>query len=212
VFKYYAFILVSLLVFSCKKKGSEDSPQQPLVYPSYSNLKLGNYWIYQVYNIDEAGMETLEPELDSAIINDTVRFEGNLYYHLAHQSPYNYDTYLRDSLNYIVLYGGPKMFSSSGEEELLNTYFQVFSGDTACRTEMKMDTHEELFTVPAGTFLTRKLNVTYYWYPGFDKPNPVLHGFSRYAKDIGLIAETFAFTFGTSAHYERRLLRYHIQK
>src|SRR5215217_1706218 len=97
----YFLVLVLLSTVAFKKK-EEDKPQliDTVLYPNFSHLDKGNYWIYEQYNIDEFGKATPTGVIDSCFIGNDTTIAGvkwHWYISIGGES-----TLLRDSLDYIV--------------------------------------------------------------------------------------------------------------
>ncbi|MCC6186128.1 MAG: hypothetical protein IT256_03140, partial [Chitinophagaceae bacterium] len=56
------FITLSILCFSCKKEKPQTPEPTPkiddIIYLNYAHLKPGNYWVYQVFEVDTLGNAT----------------------------------------------------------------------------------------------------------------------------------------------------------
>ena len=58
--------VIAFVLFSCSNNGV--TPEESIA--QFSNLEVGNYWIYEWYELDPSGNETQLPEVDSVIIQN----------------------------------------------------------------------------------------------------------------------------------------------
>lgn len=197
---------------SCKK-------DQPVVTPppipvtsstDYLKLTVGNYWIYEKWEIDTLGKETFM-ETDSMWISGQTNIRGHVFYSFKSSGSFCFcmDSMVADSTKCGINTAGKIFFS----ENNFDTMFQ----DTVWTSNKTFDFHFEKsnpsptsVTVPAGTFkciefaLTNFINdPTYY-------PSLRTRACRRYYSDqIGLVKQTYYFR-QTPMVYERRLVRYKV--
>src|SRR3954462_12254805 len=109
--KKSALFILSLYMITMASCGSKDKDtdtkeEDPEVTVSnYSQLKVGNYWIYQEYTIDSALItETPTTVFDSCYIENTFTIRGNKYYQISMSNGMTSFSYraLRDSTDCIV--------------------------------------------------------------------------------------------------------------
>ena len=214
-------------MYSCKKdtKTPEQEPvvTPPKVYANYSNLKAGNYWIYERFEIDPSGNATSIHIIDSCyvekdtVINGHHSFKYSMpndgYPNLATVQSPNTFVYLRDSLSYLIeATHGDILFSSEdfATEFATSTYVQS-PNDTVYVYKRKMGDRGLSFTTPAGTFITSSMQDIYKMYPNYNScSNNIRTIETRYAENIGKVSEGFQFFAGNCNHWERRLIRYHL--
>ena len=209
--KWFCIVLVPLVfIQACCKK---DSTQQPISYPSYSKLAVGNYWIYGQFTIDTMGNATTMNIYDSVyvekdtIINNQTYFK--VYKPMAFIIPAGY-AFLRDSLHYIINSSGAILFSSEDFTTVFNEVYHTNGADTTYRLVTKMEDKDATILTPAGAFTTSDFRHTYYMYPNYSGAGNPRYLHSRYAKDVGLVAETFPFYSLNPNYVERRLVRFHV--
>lgn len=213
-----ATILLSMIVAmtflstSCKKESTpEPVNNNVIVYPDFSMLDTGNYWIYQRFLIDSIGNETPQSIYDSCYIEKDTLINGKTYYKY-------YDPYLssmsskclRDSLHYVIDSSGDIVLSTSDFSTVLSVHYSTVSSDTVCRIERKMEDKNQSVQTGAGTFTTINAKITYYMYPGWDYAGSVRYRNIRYAEGIGKVTETLPFFVSSPNYTERRLVRYHV--
>ncbi len=193
---------------SCKK--TEDAAPVAETYDDYSGLKVGSYRIYNTYQIDENGKESLIPNyLDSICITGDRVISGNKYYEesLFTNGNFQYKRYFRDSLHYLVDAYGQIYYSSTDFQNIIKSDYEVYM-DTFCKWEFFMVDKGKFNTVPAGTFNTITSRYKIYWYPMENGTYPIRNADKIYAKGIGLISDIIYSTYDKNSYEERRLIRY----
>ncbi len=213
LFVFFAIAFSLLLVSSCCKDDNDIDTTPQVSQLQHLPLKTGNYWVYNTYKIDTLGNETIISTVDSTIISGDTIINGLTYYILKG----NYAggririlDILRDSSGYLVNDEGEIKFSEDNFTDTLSITNVTFGDSTYTTTYYKMEKHNAPVTVPAGTFddvLNYKGTIKFY-----RASNPIYKDKNTfYAKDIGLILDTFY--YGSEAHsyrYERRLVRYNV--
>ncbi len=195
---------LTAILCACSKENAP-SPQSP-VEPNYSQLKVGNYWIYQQYEIqDSDNSEVLLTTYDSCYVVKDTLIRSNRYFKVYRPDGFSDYVYLRDSLDYIVNEKGYRNFSSKDFTNNLFTNVSYDSNnDTMIYIWVKMVDRDFTTVVPAGSFTTlcakRGIKI------GKEK-----YMTTRYAKNVGIVTETLLTYASAETHTERRLLRYHVQ-
>lgn len=218
--------LTIVLTQACKKKKQEECPDPveetpaPVVYPSYSQLKPGNYWIYGRFQVEQNGVSTDLQQYDSCYVEKDTMIRNQTYFKLCRfDFLYNKPvcSYLRDSLHYIINSQGKVVFSSEDFSTVFNTFYFTQKNmqeqlDTLFKVTSKMNDKDLEVTVPAGNFKTSSMQITYQATPIMLNPminNPRFMN-TRFAKNIGIITETEPFFAGVPYMTEKRLVRYHL--
>lgn len=208
------FTTVLLLSFvSCK---DDDNNEEENQYPAYSQLKVGNYWVYEIYRIDSAGAETLLDVQDSCYVEKDTLINNTKYFKVVKSYPYSKDwvsvSYQRDSLHYIVNSKGEILFSSQDFTSIFKKDFLVTfeGGDTICEVIKKMN--DMLFVVKSSTasYYAYSAVEMFNMYPGWDKAGNPRYRYYMYSENIGLVCETQPLFSADPNVYERRLIRYHV--
>ncbi len=217
-FKFFQFVLLSislsLIVISCKDDDDDTTPT-PVVYDNYTQLKVGNYWIYQRFDIDSSGTSTPTAIYDSCYIEKDTLIAGFTYYKMIRPSPFTSTQsiyYVKDSLHYLVEAGGKILFSSLDFTNIFEDYYITASApnDTVCRIVKKMTEQGFLISTPAGNFQTSNCQSQYQMYPNWTFAGALRYMNTRFARDVGIVTETLPFFASTSNHVERRLVHYHL--
>lgn len=218
------FIIISF--FSCKKDkkvepDEETSNPSATNYPNFSNLKVGNYWIYQRFEKDTLGNETPLSIIDSCYIEKDTNINGKTYYKYVSPNfgnsvspnsvtPY-VSEYYRDSLSYLITNHGRIEFSSQDFTTIFKTGYQIVNtNDTVCRYEYKMGDQNTSVTTPLGTFNTSSFKEIYYMYPNYNIVGSVRTRRVKYAENVGKVVQEWYFFVNNSTRWERRLIRYHL--
>jgi len=214
---YSGLFLFALGCLSCTQKNQQLNVVTPVVYPDFTVLKPGNYWVYQNYELDSVnGAAHPLGTFDSAFVEKDTLINGNNYhkYMDLEFSSNNYNVFfLRDSLSYTVNSLGIILFSSSDFTSIFRTFSYINPAAGVIDTEIiteRMGFKDSMVTVDAGTFQTYTFRQIY------TIPPPMPFGPTReydhaYSQGIGLIKETTGMYESIPNVYERRLVRYHLQ-
>lgn len=222
-----SLLIMTSIFYSCKKdeeqplsKKNEEPPvsnrsQEEVKYPDYSALKVGNYWIYERFDVDENGNATSQNLYDSCYIKEEVVINDKNYFKVYRSMPYTGDdgvfTLLRDSLHYIVSSKGEIQFSSQDfSNNLLVGYIMGTETDTIAKIVRKMTDKDVTVSTGAGGFITSRVTQTHYMYPKWAVYGSVRSITTAYAENVGIVLERLPFYIGTPKYVERRLVRYHV--
>ncbi len=204
-------IVALTLLGACKKDEPNVVPET--IYPDYSCLKVGNYWIYERFTVDTLGEATSLNKFDSCYVEKDTLINGVTYAKLVKPHPHLPTLVfecLRDSLHYIVdQTGAIKLSSEDFSTVFLTRYILMSNGDTIYTATVKMDDINQLTNVPAGEFITMNYKTTYKLNPEYnDYTNKVSN--RKYAKEVGLVVETLPMYATEPTKRERWLVRYHV--
>lgn len=210
-------LAICLALLSCKDDDSITNTANPSTsgnIANYTNLSVGNYWIYENIKIDESGIETELARIDSIYIASDTLINGNTYFvqrgkkFLFNNKDEVIDI-LRDSLGYLVNKDGDIRFSSSNFSDIIYSQ-EVPITNPQYRFEYKMEEITTTVNLPAGDF------DDVYNYRGkvsaLDSTNmdSIRYFDNYYAEGLGKIFETTFFATSKPI-YEKRLIRYNIQ-
>ena len=214
---FLSLFLITVIIYSCKKDVDtvQPTPTPYITYPNFSQSKVGNYWIYQQFDIDENGNATPKNIFDSCYIEKDTIINSKTYKKIFKPKPYSTSQYdilfERDSLHYIVHSKGKILFSSQDFSSILELRYQMAtSTDTLCQVIRQMADKNLTITTPAGTFITSDAKQTFIMFPGFTDTGNQRYTHTRYSENIGIVIETLPFYLGSPNYVERRLVRYHI--
>lgn len=197
-------------LLACKKEKNE-----PVIYPDYGNLKAGNYWIYQRFQLKD-GVYTAQNKIDSNYVEKDTLIGGLNYAKLrtitfqSNSTTYQ-NTFLRDSLHYLVNEKGNILFSSENFTDTIASGYQVIETpdpDTIFYYFTKMADDQVVADVPAGSFATKNFKTTYLLFPKYVQNGNVREVSQRYAEDVGLVEETLGAYISAPTYTVRRLVRY----
>jgi len=210
----FSAALVTLLVYSCKKDSDTGSAPNTM-YPNYSQLKVGNYWVYEQFEIDTTGSATSNNTFDSCYVEKDTVINGKTYFKMVKPKPYALNqqeiSFQRDSLHYIVNSSGKIVFSSEDFTTVFDSAF-ITAGpaDTVCKIVKQMGDKNLTLTTPAGVFTTSAAKETYFMYPNWALAGNPRYLNTRYAENRGIVIETLPFFTSVPNYIERRLVRYQI--
>lgn len=209
-------ISLCLIVVSCKDDDEDDNTPTPVVYDNYTQLKVGNYWIYQRFDVDSSGTSTPTSIFDSCYIEKDTLIAGFTYYKMVRPAPYPpmQSVFLvKDSLHYLVEAGGNILFSSIDFFNIFQDTYITAGGtpsDTVCRILKKMTEKNLVVSTPNGVFQTSNCQAQYLMYPNWAFAGALRLMNTRFAKDVGIVTETLPFFASNPDYIERRLVRYHL--
>ena len=200
-------LILVLLVLStaCKKKKKEETQ---VTDKNYGQLKVGNYWVYERFEIDTNGTATPMGVVDTCRIEKDTIINGKQYFKYVRPSFPGLDqnTYLRDSLHYIVDQTGRKVFSSEDFNKVFRTFIT-----TDYELQEWMTDIDYNFTTPLGTFKTINFQMIYTMVPQLQFFGSQRYMSTRYAENIGIVSETLPLFYTSPIVRERRLIDYHLE-
>lgn len=209
---FFTLALAVTVQMSCKK--DQIPAQASASYPNYSQLAVGNYWIYERFLVDTNGVSTSQGIIDSCYVEKDTIINGKTYYKLIKPSQSfgsKVISFQRDSLHYIVNSAGKILFSSQDFTTVFSSRYAVIDpSDTLSLVETTMSDINFGVTVPAGTFSTNALKTTYNMYPNYTEFGSQRYRYTRYAENVGIVNEDLEFYLGNPNKFERRLIRYNI--
>lgn len=196
--------IATVAVVSCTNETIEPKP-------NYIPMKVGNYWIYENYQINEDGSEINLQKIDSVIISRDTIINGNKFFMFEGTSYPDHHRWqilqiVRDSSGYLLRSDGRVIFSDNNFTDILHLGYYIVGNDTISSYTYKMVKQLEPLTLGIGTFnvLNCMLIVNSENYPGYPKEFPYF-----YAANIGRVLLTWGFSTSPTK-YEQRLIRYNI--
>ncbi len=212
------FMFFCSLFYSCKKDVA--IPIQKIVKTnsassvSYMPLKVGNYWIYYIYDQDTTGLLTFFAS-DSIYIHDSITSGGITAYNFLHSGNLSFGPggmtfpcQINDSASFLFIGNGRGAFldpvhlndtvRAADEFNLARVYTipMIFSNDT----------------VPAGVFSGITMNDTIHYY----NPNPHYNGtphfinYTKFSPNTGIIEARVSFLSNPTPGIIWKLIRYHV--
>lgn len=215
----FFFVLV-VSIISCR---NNDYANPQAVLSNFTPMEVGNYWIYQVFVQDSAGIFQPTNQFDSTYIASDTLVRGRKYYKFV--SPYggsvdrvspNEVTFLSDSADYLISgFSGKKIFSSTNfTDEIYRSAFTMTnnSTDTIYMTTIKMLNNTSAL-VPAGPFNTLTANQTQDVYQPYRGNTQRFRNYNTrfFAKNIGNVKEELCNYLNQPVpREEKRLVRYRV--
>jgi hypothetical protein len=206
----FTLFFLALTCWACKDHFTAPLP----VYDNYSNLEVGNYWIYDIFTLKADGTLIPQNKVDSVYIAKDTLIGTNTYFkYLYPDFPSKLYThkYLRDSLHYIVDHQGKILFSSENFTDVLFSTIKLLGpppADTLCFITAQMTDENYSMSVPAGLFTTKNYKTTYQMHGKWTLNGTFRPVNVRYAKEVGIVEETLPFFIGDPNYTVRRLKRY----
>lgn len=132
------FVMATSLLFACKKEKQEtknpEEDRPPVVVEDstdysakseYLPMEVGNYWVYDVYEIDSLGNERLLDYKDSTVITKDTIISGNRYFWHENlleknMSIHSFIGFYRDSLQNKIDRDGNVIFSENRINQVIN--------------------------------------------------------------------------------------------
>jgi len=196
-------LAIGMISASCKKDDSDEN-STPLPTPDFMQLKVGNFWVYQWYNIDSSGNENMMAKLDSSIITTDTLIGGMTYFKKLYVQDENYIEYLRDSNGYLVEHKGMVKFSDHDFTKVLCIVEII---PNLATIEYQMANKDSLISISLGTYPTYDYRGTVYpLNPQYPYGINYTHNF--YADGMGLIKTSNYYFSNPNLRVERRLVRY----
>ena len=210
----YLWVAALLVAGACKKDNDEPATGTTSLVPFFTQLKPGNYWIYERYQVTPSGTATPLGIFDSCYVeNDTTI--GNRVYstYVAPSSPGTglTITYLRDSAGYLIDEQQNIYFSATDFTTIYSDEY-IFSGvDTVARVTTQMADKDLQISVPAGSFGTHNFRKRYEMFPPYTTAGTIRDQNVRYGGGVGKVEERLPFFASNPDYVDRRLVRYHVQ-
>jgi hypothetical protein len=221
-------VIAVLLIaaFSCKKKDPEPvvedpPPVPPVAGPTYSGKDfapngVGNYWIYEVKELDVANAVVssrtdsldvanaiVSSRTDSVYVQDTLRLRGRRFSRLV-GSPIASGSYADSADCIIDMYGALVLRLKSDNDTI--SRFQYSDSVTWYKTYTVMK--QGPFTMTYGSKTFRNCVTCYTYYSGNFTPGCTNRTFYRtYCPGVGLVGFSYAYSISCN-RYEATLLRY----
>ena len=133
----------------------QQPPPAPLEVAAFSNLAVGNYWVYQKYSVDSADNVIQTLSVDSFFVTGDSVVNGVTYWKVYRNviTPFNAILW-RDSAGYLITQYHEVLFCADPLDEVIYT---VAQGPVGVQLDYTVYAAPETITVPAGTFSTYKM-------------------------------------------------------
>ncbi|MBL7944803.1 MAG: hypothetical protein JNN32_01990 [Flavobacteriales bacterium] len=197
--RFTLVILVLSTLAACQP--DEDEVVAPLPPPApqnlevtaFSNLAIGNYWIYQRYRVDSADNVASVLTVDSIFISGDSVVNGETYWKVHRNVMTPNWTYLwRDSAGYVVTEDHEVVFCADPMDQLIYTEVE---GPVGVQLDYTVYSTPETITVEAGTFSAYRMQAEITSIGGFPELADWRSPRSYWAEDVGRVRyyEFFAF-------------------
>jgi len=217
--KRYFFILLVLVLISCKKENNDVGTYPSTLKLEHMPLAVGNYWVYEYYYVDTAlGIDKKLSSRDSIVVtNDTV-INGKVYFvrrgatYTTVASNFLLKDIVRDSSGFLVNEKGVILFAENNFVDTFNTwYFVLGANDTVAKIFYNMEMYLGQTLTPSGNYLDglncKETVIQYVQDSSFTKYNKNL-----YVKNVGMVLKSYFFAGPQVTDWiELRLAKYHIQ-
>jgi hypothetical protein len=201
-------IVAAVSLIGCCKEN-----QKVKGYPDFGMLKVGNYWIYQYFDIDSNGNASATNRYDSCFVEKDTNIAGNTYFKVHKPrfegDPIGFD-YERDSLHYIVSTTEGIVFSSEDFTSTLETTCATNNLDTVSIVNGKMMNKGQVTNTPAGNFATSDFERTFTMYPPYNSAGTIRKAHCKRSEGVGVVLETLSFFADNPNYTERILVRYKV--
>ena len=197
-------IFAGAVLVSCKKEESIiNQTSQKETVTDFFPMTSGSFWVYKEYASDSTMVFSETGLIDSvSVINDTLI--NGFSYTLFNSSLWG-KKYCRDSNGVIVYSNGEKLLSlNTGSQYIEDRYLEA--GNPLYYLTTRLSNTDSVFTVPAGSFLSKYLVGTVLYTQESKKRSYIM----AFSKNVGLVYKKVFWLFDGS-YLEYRLLRYTIK-
>ena len=206
-----AMLLGSFLFSSCDK--DEIPTDQPAPYKPYLPLQVGNYWVYQLFEVVDSsgGKVTPTQNFDSCYIEKDTMIGADQYFKFIHH-PQGAEAvrFYKDSLRYLVDYDLGVVFNHE-DVAILNQYYQMNGADTVARVALQVDTAEYVVSTPTDNHRSKLAKRTYFFVQPNHPTGQERHIKTYYSSGVGIVKETLPYNMNQYKTVERRLVRARVQ-
>ena len=203
----------AVLLFSCKKETVE-TPINNSSELKHAPLAIGNYWVYNNYQIDTAqGTEVLMNNNDSIVIAKDTLINTIKYFVRMGKSITNGNTFkvidcIRDSSGYLVNSSGLVLFAENNFTDTIYRWSIPGNNSNYINSYSLMEVLNKPVSTPAGTFyqgLNAKETISQ-----SNIPVLIRQADHVYVENIGLVFEILYTSVWIDGWIEKRLVEYQI--
>jgi hypothetical protein len=202
------FFLLALALLGCSKSDSTTPPSEnTYTASSYYPLSVGNYWVYDLYEVDTNGVEAFI-DTDSMYIEKDTILRGNRYF-VKRTSRLNGVSIIRDSSDYLINRYGLRLFGPQDKSDTLDLLALPFNGaDTTQLIHFQMNLQSRKVSLPAGNFNVLELIESVRFLSGSSTIRP----YSLYrAPNVGIVYSEGSYSHNNPIRIEYRLRRYFVR-
>lgn len=178
----------------------------------FMKLKIGNYWVYETWVRPTDTTETRYGTDSIFVASDTLLDDRRYFVLKISQNGSRPAIYrlLRDSAHYVLDRHQGIIFSSQDFGVVFDTSYIASTDTVATITTMMVDS-DFVSNYPAGIFSTYTFRERYKIHPPFDTVLTDHDRDMRYARNVGMVFETYGYYVQTKSYMERRLARYSVR-
>lgn len=208
-------LFIMLIIIACKK---ENTPTQPTGSveadtATYLPLKVGNYWVYQVYDKTRDGAAIATERIDSCFVSGDTLINDQTFFNLRFISDVanntlGSDNWLRDSAGTITTMSRQVVFTNRNRDAFAAKIVIQTGDDTTAIHSRFIRPEYTATTVPAGIFSTVNVVDSFRLFAPY---NYSIVYEQKFGKEIGIVSQDLRSGNTDSIFKERRLLRYHLE-
>jgi hypothetical protein len=211
-------LILMIGIVSCQKEDHPESKSvsQDKTLLNYFPVTTGSYWVYNTYEIDSTGNETLFSESDTvAVVGDTLLNgkEYKVFYGKYYKNSYS-KKYYRDSAGYIINRENKIIFNPNNFADTLNKEVQYLSNNKLWFISfILMKKVDSSVTVPTGKY-DKILNSEFIIEVNDSLKTKMCFDY-LYAPNIGIVLSQHAWFeqyLQEKKYYERRLISFNVVK
>jgi hypothetical protein len=197
------------IIYSCQK--DEIYHEEINDSLEYFPLSVGNYWIYQGVIIDTNLIEESLSTTDSVFVSKDTIINNLKYFKIecagAFSSSIISPGYYRDSIGYLVNHEGKIFFSQTNFIDILLENVVLNGLDTIFTIQCKMESENEIITVPSGSFEVLNFKKTINLNPKYGNGWNLRYFNNYFSKNVGIITNEYSYSNSYSTIREQ-LVRY----
>ena len=214
--KVILFLVLLLSIVSCKKDEEIIEEITPIIEEesteSYSQLEVGNYWVYQRFAVDKETGEVSELNIFDSIYVETDTIINDHQYHILRGSWFGHNfgrAYRNDGVN--LINPDDKIFMTTRNIFDTLSIQQSVSSANIDSVYFTLTNYEENLETPAGTFYSaHQYERVFFLNPqSFNHDYLTRYDTEYYTKDIGVVKYT-SFFASEPVDLEMRLIRYSV--
>jgi hypothetical protein len=206
-----------VLISSCKKDNDNPTPEPTIPALESPLLVVGNYWVYETIEIDFQGNVSSTSLTDSVFIEKDTLINGVKWFKqvstgFSFNGDYTDSYFQRDSAGILVNNFGDKPLEKYKTPGVIGSSIYFYGADTMYTTVSTLKPQDTTVVLPSGTFTVKNIKELYDF-----RSNPPENRFKEstqlFYEKWGLIlfSTTFYARSPANAHFEKRLVRYHVK-
>jgi flagellar basal body rod protein FlgG len=125
-------LITGLMVITACKKENPDQQESKETVNTYFPLKVGNYWVYEIFQCDSGEINCTTFKIDTNYVSKDTVIKGETFYKIEGlRLFYNEPRYYRDSGDFIINHKGEIVFTIKDGNEIYNEYYATNQVDTS---------------------------------------------------------------------------------